>query len=467
MFMNRLRLSTTRYPSIPSRQCVSILPLNRLLCVAGRLGLALVFTLALTSESVVAQPPAADEAKPNNSKLPDDYIPPPEKLAIMDLDQPIADKEEMARLKKESATFARVKQTCDVSSAGKKVVEAYIRYKLAEMTLRDEKEEKEGKDRWSKLPLLHRRFIENEIASVGGATKRAPEIEQMTRLIGDTVVKQMPELLKNNFYIRVHAVQILAEMDYGPASALLLQLIQTKDISEDPVDGQPEAIKIEATLGLLRMVRFPIANAKERTAIAQTLVAQLQNPEIFWWRQLRYIDILRYCDIPGIELGNNDRPFVVESLVSVARDKKRPMRVRTHACYALGRVPLPRSAKVDDIVNAIMECTLDLCNAAIAKPKDHNLKRCFADIYFAFQTANGAKDKDLDTEKKGPGGLLVRAPTPAKPAYAIFAPIFADAFQKIGAAAGPYIDKVPSNENMKKLNDFVRARQQNMQQANQ
>lgn len=460
MFMNRLRLSPTRHQPTAIRRHDAFVVMGRFERLGRLSSLLLAFVLLLPATPLLAQPAQSDEAKQISDRLPDGYVPPPERMPIMDLNQPIADKDEMKKLKAESVTFTKVKATCDLTPAGRKIVESYIRLKLAEMTVKDEKEG------WNKLPSLHKRFIENEISPVSSPTRRPAEIEQMNRLIGDTVIKQIPELLKNNFEVRVHAVQILSEMDYGPASGLLLQVLQAKDITEDPVEGQPEPIKIEAALGLVRMVRFSIASAKERTAIAQAIVAELRNPDIFWWRQLRYVEILRYCDIPGVELGNNDKPFVVDSLVEVVRDKRRPLRVRTRACYALGRVPLPRTVKSDDVVNAVMECALDLCNEAIAKPKDLHLKRCFTNIYAAFQTCNSPKEKDLDTEKKGPGGLLVRASAASKPAYQVFLPIFSDAVQKTGAAASSYIDKPPTAENMRKLTDFVRARQPNMQ-ANQ
>ena len=412
-----------------------------------------VVSLFAATPSSAQQPDASKsgETKPDLNQLPPGYTPPPERPAIMDLDLPIADKDEMARLKKEFVNrFSIVRKDCDLTPNGKKVVEGSIRYKLAEMTLKEEQ---------SKLPQLHKRFVD-EVGNVGDKSKSPQAIQDMSRFIGQETVKRMPELLKNNFYVRLHAVEILGEMDFAPASELLIKVMQTKDISEDADDGQPEAIRIAAVNGLIRIVRFANATAKERNTIANAVVVELQNSNIFWWRQIRLIEVLRYCDVNGLDIGNNDKPFVVDSLLSVARDNKRIWKVRTRACYALGRVPIPRTAKIDDIVTTVCECAFQLSNDVAAKPKDPNWKRCFANLYLTFQSSSTSREKDLDTEKKQPGGLLGRHKTAAQPAYQVLVPIFNDV--KV-ISDDIYIAKPPTTENLKKLADFIRSRGPNAQ----
>ncbi len=442
MSMNRFCTLSTRCQSDVregrARNSLSMILGRSLKPIRFSLAVLFSFALLLVDVSASAQQGSrtkAEDAKNDPDRLPPGYQAPPERLSIMDLDQPIADKEEMARLKKEASKFYKTKTDCDVSPAGQKVVEATIRYRLAEMTL---------KEKQSELPSIHKRFID-EISNVGGPGRRPNEIADMTQLIGKEVLKQIPELLKNNFYVRLHAVYILGEMDYAPGYSLLLQVLQAKDIREDGNVGQPDALKVAAAMGLVRILRFANPNAKERTAIANAVVFELKKTTIYWWLQIRLIEALRYCDIVGTDPGDNDRPFVVETLLSLVKDSERDWRVRTRACYALGRVPLPKSVKPDDVVNAIAKCALELSNAAAANPSNPHWKYCFWNVYLAFHTSDTSKEKDLDVEKK-PGGLLTRTKAVAQPAYQVIVPIVNDVLN----------GKAPDAGSLKNLNDFVK-----------
>ena len=418
------------------------------------------FTLLLAIAATISQPSRqafaqdttgtpSDASKPESERLPPGYEAPPEKLAIMELDRPLLSKEELAKLKKDAwNSFNRIRTECDLSANGKRIIEGSIRFRLAEMTVKEDQ---------SKLLRLHQQFV-GELTTVGGVGKKASEIQDMTKALGQELVKQVPNVLKNNFYARLHATEILGEINYAPAYDVLIGIMQAKDITEDEENGQPEAVKIAAVSSLTRILRFANPTPKERLAIAFALVAELRKPDAFWWRQQRMIDALRYCNIPGIDQGNNDQPFVVEALVAIVKDNQRAWIVRTRACYALGRVPFPKTVRVDDVITAICECALEMCAAANANPRDLNWKRCFANLYFAFQPANGKdkdKDKDLNTELQGPGGLLTRNSGASKKAYEVLIPIFNDV--RI-ASTDIHIAKPPAPENEKKLSDFVRAR---------
>ena len=453
MSMNRLRYPMLKFTLARKPGFMNCQGQARFVRNATRIVCVIVTTVAIAmsvvDRSAMAQASSeakSDESKPESERLPGGYQAPPERLAIMDLDRPLLDKDEMAKLKKEAVNkFAMVKQNCDLSPNGKKVIEGAIRYKLAEMTIKDEQ---------SKLPRLHQAFL-GEISKIGDNTKKASEIQDMSKQIGQEVLKRMPELLKNNFYVRLHAVEILGEMDFSPASEVLINVLQSNDITADEENGQPEAIKISAVNSLIRILRFAGPTAKERGLIAAAIISELRKSDAFWWRQVRMIEAIRYCDISGVDVGDKDRPFVVETLLSIAKDSERPWKVRTRACYALGRVPIPKSVRIDDVVTAVCECGLQLSNAAAANPRDLNWKKCFANLYFAFQTGGKEKDKDMDAERRMPGGLLSRASAAAKPAYQVLLPIFNDV--RI-SGDDIYIAKPPSAENIRKLTDFVKSR---------
>ena len=438
--------------------------LRKLSCV----GLAFVFAVWLGEVSVWAQPkptlPDAKAKKPATNKVaappgdkfvqPDpDWLPPsfqpaPEPLAIMSLEQPIVTKEELAKLKKDFAgKFTKALLQCDLSASGKQIIEGGIRFKLAEMTLQEKK--KDFPD-FYKLPELHKTLMREITTGIGGPNIKPGEIALMTQFVNQEIVRQIPELLVNNFYVRLHAVLILSEMDFAPAHVLLLQVIQAKDIHEDPEKGQPEAIKIAAVQGLVRILRFTAPPVKDRSVIAAAIVDELKKTETHWWYQLRLIECLRYMTV-SIDAGNN-KPFVIDTLLDVVKDPKRTWPVRAKACYALGRVPIPAAVNQTDVVTTVADFALQLSNAAAARPNNPTWKNCFWDLYLTFKPDGtkdkSGRDKDQDAEQKNPGGLLARFKQAAQPAYEVIVPICSGVIQ----------GKAPDPGDVMKLSAFVKGR---------
>lgn len=399
--------------------------------------------------------PPKDDLQVDPEKLPPGFQPPPERFAIMDLELPIASKEELDKLNKESLPkWFKVKNDCDLSPAGRKVVQDSIRYKLAVMTLKDmpnrgAKEEKLSVI--SQLPALHKRFID-ELQNVGHAAVRPQDRALFVEFLGKEVVRQIPELLKNNFYVRLHATMILGEMDYAGGYELLLQIIQAKDIRVDEANGQPEAVKIAAAMGLIRIVRYasPPPIPKDKNIIAHAVVEELKKQDAHWWYQLRLLEVLRYCDIAGVDPANNNKPFVVECLLEVIKDQKRTWYVRAKACYVLGRVPLPPSVNTSDVVATVADFALELTNAASAKPNNPGWKSCFWDLYLTFRPNDKGNDKDVDAERKLSGGFLARIKPTATPLYNLVVPLVSDVLN----------DKVPNAGSRQSLDNFIKTTNQ-------
>jgi len=391
--------------------------------------------------------PKAEEIKVDDpDALPPGYQPPPPPLAIMDLEAPLATKEELNRLNKDYVgKFSKVKLEAKVDAESLKIIEGFVRYRLAYMTTLPKDSREDKKDTQEKLPALHRSFL-TEI-STAGLAKNPAQVTAITNAIGKEVCKQMPELLKNNFYVRLHSVMILGEMDFAPAHELLLQVIQAKDINEDPDNGQPMAIKVAATNGLIRLLTFanPTPTVKERMTIAHAVIGELANNKVLAWYQVRLIEVLRTLDIGGVEAGDNNRPFVVEALLAIIRDKDRIPYVRAKACYAIGRVPIPAGVNANDVVAAVSDFALQLATAAAAQPNNPMWKSCFWDIYLAFHAFN---TKDQDAEKKRAGGLLAvtSMKSVVQPAYDVIVPIVNDILS----------GKAPSAANLDKLKAFVK-----------
>lgn len=457
-----------RAESSSSSQWVGTVSLWNLLTRARslRLTLAVGMAISFSDSTSFAQPglnrPAAPKKKadskqtkkstpekstfeqPDPDWLPPSFQPLPEPPAIMELEQPIATADEVAKLKKDfSGKFAKVLRDCDLSTNGKQVIAGGLRFKLAEMT--------QGEKR-KLLPDLHKTLMREITTGIGSPGSKPADVASTTQFVNQELLRQIPELLVNNFYVRLHAVLILSELDYAPAHTLLVQMISAKNIEEDPVNGQPQAVKIAAMQGLIRILKFaqPQATVKERGTIAVAIVAELAKPENHWWYQLRLIEGLRNMTV-ALDTANNT-PFVIQSLLSVVKDPNRVWTVRAKACYALGRVPVPPVVKVDDLVTAISECALQMANDAQAKPNNPIWKGCFWDLYLAFKPDGSkdkdGKDKDLDAEGKALGGLLARFRPVAQPAYDVIVPICSGVIQ----------GKAPDPGDVQKLGGFVRGR---------
>ena len=394
-------------------------------------------------------PPAIDKFnQPDPDWLPPSFQPLPEPLAIMSLEQPLVTKDELAKLKKDFAgKFTKALRDCDLSANGKQIIEGGIRFRLAEMTLQEKKKDLPD---FHKLPELHKTLMRDITTGIGNPNLKPADIALMVQFVNQEIVKQIPELLVNNFYVRLHAVLILSEMDFAPAHVLLLQVIQAKDIQDDPIKGQPQAIKIPAMQGLVRVLRFAAPSVKDRTVIAMAIVDELKKTDTHWWYQLRLIEGLRYMTV-AIDAGNN-KPFVIDALLAVLKDPKRTWPVRAKACYALGRVPIPPVVNPPDVITAIADFALQLSNAAGARPNNSVWKNCFWDLYLAFKPdgtkEKDGKDKDLEAEKKIAGGLLARFKQAAQPAYEVIVPICSGVIQ----------GKAPDPGDVMKLGVFVKAR---------
>ena len=367
-----------------------------------------------------------DEIDPE--KLPPGYVAPPDRLSIFDLEQPIASKEEMEQLKKESLELAKIKPG-DTSATARKAIDAKIHYFFAEMTLKEKSQE---------LPKLKKAVVDYVSRS------------SQKQIASESVVKYIPELLKNQYHVRLQAAELLGEIDYAPAYPALLKVLQSKDIRDDEVDGQPEAVKVAAAKSLVRLLRFSGIRPEDRMAIALAVASELKQPDRHWWLQIRLIEALRYCDISGVD-ATTERPFVIDTLLSLIKDPNRSWRVRTKACYAIGRVPLPSGLiNSEDIVTAVADCALQLSNEAAANPQRNSEWRiCIWNVYLAFHKNSTKSDPDLDAEKKDKSGLLEKSKASAQPAYDVILPIVNDVLN----------DKGPDAGNLKRLSEFMKSRQ--------
>jgi hypothetical protein len=194
---------------------------------------------------------------------------------------------------------------------------------------------------------------------------------------------------------------------------------------------QPEAVKVAAVNGLVRILRLGSPNVGLRTKVAEAIVAELKRKDTHPWYQMRLAGALSVVDI---DLDQAKKPFVVDILKAILADPDadtdkvngRTWAVKAEAAKSLGRVPLPAAANPPSVTRAVAVFALTLAKAAQQKPQskaeDPKWKSEFIKVYLAFQQLD---DKDLMADKKTKSGLMNNPAAAAKSAYDLIVPMVA------------------------------------------
>ena len=406
--------------SLASHSAISMLfPMNRWrsLFVCG-----LVFVLGISRG--FAQPPAAPappaDAVPPKSSLPADYEPPRTVPPVMTEGKELttdAQSEQLGTKLLRADRYQIVFSNARLDNKSKPIVEEWAKWRLYQMTLKSQRKR------------LHevRADLMRDVSYAGrspGVPKK--DVEEFRRFLCEEVTKRAAELLANNFYARLNAVIVLAQLNltdsdrrkeleeraYVQAALPLMDVLNAKTGGE--LDEQLEAVKIQAAIGLGRINLLgppadlnisvedkPTGRTENlRNVMAKTLIRELKNPDAHVWYQKRLIDALATIDLVN-DLATG-KPIIVEQLGEVLADSKRHYCVRARAARGLGRCPLPGSINTQKLVFQILLLEYDM---ASAYQKDRNLfywKDCFSDVYYAFHPVS---DEELQMfgNKRSPG----------------------------------------------------------------
>jgi hypothetical protein len=361
------------------------------------------------------------ELKIDSESLPPGFAPPANRDAIMDIDQPLAMKDEIDKLKKDVAKYQTTLRTARSTEPDKALIRNGIRYRLALMCLHQNRLE---------LSKLHDDLLRDlASAAVAPDQSTAANVKAFRQLVMQEVVRQaVPLLTTQNFYVRLHIAMLLGELNlteentklalklepFAPACEPLVQVILATD--------QPEGVKVVAVNGLGRILRLGNPNVTIRTKVAQALVSELKNKDSHSWYQMRLATALATVDV-DLDQG---KPFVVDVLKDVLADDARTWTVRAEAARSLGRVPIPSAANPPAVVRAVAEFTLKLAKAAQQAPQtkgdESKWKGEFFKVYLAFQPLDA---NDLTADRKSKAGLLNNLAAGAKPAYDRIVPLVA------------------------------------------
>lgn len=373
-------------------------------------------------ETAPPMPMPMPQAEPMG--LPADYKPPRAIPPVMDHNKELTtdaqDQSMRTELERQDKYKTAVFGSADASAKGKAIVDKWAKWRMNQLTLK------------SNHKRLHQ--VRDEIVydiSLAGNSSRVnrKQAEEFRNYLCDQVTQRATELLDNNFHVRLNAVIILAQLNltdeskdipeqaYGKAAIPLITVINTP--TGGGVDEQLEAVKIQAAIGLGRInllappadLAISVQGQNLRNLIANTLIAQLQDPKTNSWYQMRLCESLASIDL--INDVTSGLPIIVKQLSEVLADREREFCVRARAARSLGRCVLPPGVNTEKLVFQIVLLEHEMALAYQKRPNEYYWMDCFLDVYFAFRPVTDTENQ-LYGSKRLPGlsqknlGNLVR-----------------------------------------------------------
>lgn len=381
-----------------------------------------------STPQATAKPGAPAPAGPmqiDSETLPKDFEPPQAPPEVMQINRPLLTQAQLDALKRVDSKFnAAVTKSQWKDAQSQELIRGGIQYRLARLTNLDNRED------WMKA----RDELMRSINGMGKLSPNADDTKKAREFMLAEVVKQCALLLDNNFYARLHAVFILSELnltDEDPKKNLKTEAFVPAvepllTVLKDP--NQPEAIKVLAIRGVVRILSNSSPDVKTKQKVAAVLVSELANEKAHPWYQRRLAYAMAFVDI-SVDL--NRKPVLVETLQKVVADPKRDWVTRAEACRSLGRVAYDPSVDTRAVLTTITNFVAEAATAASTSAKNPHWKSVFGRLYLTFKEQDAG---DRDVEKKGPGGLLNR-PQFNQPEVKKVYPLVVDVFNATIAGA--------------------------------
>jgi hypothetical protein len=273
--------------------------------------------------------------------------------------------------------------------ADRKLVADVVRYKLSELT------RKENREKAFFLRISFQRDLEQP------QNRTAPR--DVRKFMLNLVAKEAPRLFEYHAIARINGAILLAEMSdsrfnevdaEGNKPAVpcvagvepLLKLVNDKN--------QLVAPRIWGVNGLVRLATLPEIKPQDRIKIVDTLVARMYDSKAEHpWYQFRLAEGLGRLTVIQ---DQDKRPFVPQALATVLADSERPWIVRCEAAQSLGRLPYTLDIDMGLVAQQTATLVRDMTEAYNKDPKLAIWKLCFFKIYGAFKPID-----DEDTKKRG------------------------------------------------------------------
>jgi hypothetical protein len=263
--------------------------------------------------------------------------------------------------------------------------------------------------------------------------------QQMREFVMGEIIKRATELLDGNYHVRMHAVLLISELNIDPGQfprkppvAHVNGVPTLLDIVDAPQNAikQPVAVRVLAARGIARLLHegrqtLP-ANQKLTPEVAGRVLSQLTRRNDPWYTQ-RLMDALIETALQTVSVdGNPPRPLIVEALARLMTDTKQPYSVRTHACYCLGRTPMPGGINAAPVGWSISQLASQIATD-INQGKVNGTQGYFLlqTIYLGFQADTQNEKTETTTDGRNKAGLVNSLPSqPIQNAYRDFLPLF-------------------------------------------
>lgn len=395
----------------------------------GRPGVGPTSTQKVPATPKKTAPPATGQNTPIDpvTGLPLGYVPKPEPIELVTMDSPLMSQEEFEKLRKDLrnlADYRKALRNADLSENGRKLLAQGIRYRLAEMTF---------KDNFTDLARLRENLsVRDFVEAASLNTLKIDEVRNFRRWLMDEVMRQAEPLFQNNYYVRIQVATLLGELVVMPADENKNQRMEIHGPAATPLrkvlrdPQQPLGVKIATIRSLLRICRYADLAADKRFEITRDVLAELDQPstslepKTHFWYDMYLVGTLGNIDLP-VDLETR-RPVIVEKLTEVLRDPNRHWHVRAEAAKALGRVTFDPQVNPQHVLFDLMTLARDMAKATQVAPKDPHWKMTFVKLYLAFQPLD--RD-DRTAARNNPAGLLKNPSIAslAEPPYQLLVPM--------------------------------------------
>jgi hypothetical protein len=274
------------------------------------------------------------------------------------------------------------------SDADRKLVADVVRYKLSELT------RKENRERAYAL----RNTLQLELGFPQNRTAPRDVRKFMLKLIAE----EAPRLFEYHAIARINGAILLAEMSDSrfnevdaegnkPAVPCVLGAEPLLKLVND--SKQLIAPRIWGVNGLVRLATLPEIKPQLRNHIVETLVARMYDSKgEHVWYQWRLAEGLGRLTVIQ---DQDKRPFVPQALATVLADSERPWIVRAEAAQSLGRLPYAVDIDMGLVAHQTASLVKEMTEAYNRDPKRAIWKLCFFKIYGAFKPID-----DEDANKK-------------------------------------------------------------------
>lgn len=288
------------------------------------------------------------------------------------------------------------------TQADRKVVEEIVRYKLAKFTLKESRDFPEpGTPQRKDVKPVHvwRNELLTDLVHANNAAIGNNGSRQLQDAILEQIVADAPKLFKYHFVARLNAVILLADLNrreagdgrpavpYIPAYKPLLDVLAPDKPGTKPADRTPDALRVWAVKGLVRIAEIPTATAELGDNIRFPIVEALidafdKSLDSHSWYQMRLAEGLGRVEAFRDRQG---RAVIAQALLKAVVDPKRPMVVRVEAARALGRTALDNRTNATLIATKIAQLASEVADDALKANPPPETKLLAMGLYMAFK----------------------------------------------------------------------------------